>query len=119
MPTTKTKETVEQETKVVDLPIFEGGPLESSVEGWKKQYGTVYMTEVDADTAYIWRVLLRSEFRALMANEDDDLLSREDRICDTCVLWPQKPSLAGVPTILSQQIMDKSGFIAKGGPVKL
>jgi hypothetical protein len=110
----------------VEEAIYPGGPTQSQVDQWKELYGQIYMTEVDEDDAFIWRVLNRKEFKDILKIDGADAMYREERVCEACILWPEGYSFdnmaggkAGVPTVLSEQIMEKSGFAPKTGPVAL
>jgi hypothetical protein len=109
-----------------DTILFEGGPTMKTVEEWKQLYGQIYMTEVTDEDVFIWRVLNRREFKEIMKLENADAMYREERICEKCILWPEgyiftkmADGKAGVPTVLSEQVMDKSGFQAKSGAIPL
>lgn len=106
--------------------LFENGPTISQVEDWKKEFGNVYLTEFDGDEIYIWRAINRQEFKEIMNAEQIDALYKEERVCEICVLWPKDYTAlnmtvgkAGAPTLISEQIMEKSGFAVKSGPVML
>jgi hypothetical protein len=106
--------------------LFEGGPSIDQVEEWKKQYGKIYMTEIDEGDVFIWRSLTRKEFKDIMKVEGADALYREERVCERTVIWPETYDFtsmavgkAGVPTLISEQVMDKSGFVSKTGPMEL
>ena len=112
--------------EIVEEPIFEGGPTPSKVEELKEKHGDIYMTEFEDESVYIWKPLSRKEFKDIMKAEGADALFREERVCEKCVVWPENYDFmamttgrAGVPTILSEQIMDRSGFMAKSGPIAL
>lgn len=109
-----------------ETPVFPGGPKANLVEKWKSQYKAIYLTEFDEDTVFIWRSLSRKEYKDVMKIDNADQFYREERICEKCVLWPQGYSFlsmgsgkAGVPSFIAEQIMDKSGFIAKTGALRL
>lgn len=114
----------EKKTATEEL-LFEDGPTLAKVDEWKGLFGQVYMTEFE-DEIFIWRALRRKEFKEIMKVEGADALYREERVCERCVLWPEKYDFvamgmgeAGTPTLLSEQVMDKSGFVAKTGPIAL
>lgn len=99
-----------------DKPIFEGGPLESEILAWKKQFGRIFMTDINGEF-YIWRPLTRFEYKEIMSVPNTNPLMREEMICEVCVLFPRnytyeamsnKPG--GIPSLLAEQIMEKSGF---------
>lgn len=107
-------------------PITQGGPTRQEIEEWKDRYKDVYFTAFDGET-FIWRTLARPEYREIIRNTDLSMLDREEVITDKCVLFPRGFSCsnytesrkAGVPSLLSEMIMDKSGFVASSAPVKL
>jgi len=104
--------------------LFESGPTLNKVEEWRSLYGQVYATEFD-DEVYIWRTLKRVEYKEILKIKGADALFREERICQKCIVWPEAYDFvdmasgkAGTPSILAEQIMDKSGFSA-GEPIQL
>ncbi len=106
-------------------PIFGGGPTRQEVEEWKDKYTDIYYTPYD-DDIYIWRPLYRSEYREVITNESYTIHDREEVFTEKCVLFPRNYSLdkvkegkAGVPSLLAEAIMEKSGFIAQTAPIKL
>lgn len=102
--------------------IFEGGPTYDQVEEWKSRFdGEIYMSEFNG-VVYIWRPIRRKEYRDIQriehASSQDFEYYLEEQICNTCVLWPEDYSShkmtfgkAGIPTMLSQLIMERSGFL--------
>jgi hypothetical protein len=116
----------ELEVNVEDNELYPGGPTEKIVEGWKEQYGQVYMTETDDGEYFIWRTLARKEFKDIMKVDGADAMYREERMSELCVLWPSDYDFsaitdgkAGIPTILAEQIMERSGFSPRSGPIAL
>jgi hypothetical protein len=108
-------------------PIFDGfGPTRREVEEWKQKYPKgVYFTPIENEV-YIWRVLERREYNALINNKSLTTMDREEEITVMCVLYPRnltremlQTEKAGVPSLLSENIMDKSGFVAQSAPIKL
>lgn len=100
-----------------DTPVFDGGPGISKVQLWKAQFGIdkVYHTVI-LDRHFIFRTLNRAEFEQIAALQVD-ALTNEEVICKTCVLWPFNYNYdqmgkdnAGIPSRLSQIIMEYSGF---------
>ena len=123
-------EAVEEEAEVTpDTELFPGGPTKAQIDAWKEQHGDVFVTEV-ADGKYVlWRTLRRAEYRNLVAEMEDHVargasnaeatMNNEEAMTQLCMLWPQNVSaqalaadLAGVPSIVSQQIMEASGFLS-------
>lgn len=83
------------------------------LEAWRKQYNTVYMTEIE-DVQIIWRGLSRAEFRKVVDAYEDEF-ERAEYVARLCVLDPQiddwsNEIYAGVPEILAQNILRESGF---------
>lgn len=99
-----------------DGQVFMNGPLESEILAWKKQFGRVYSTELDGEI-YIWRTINRFEYKEVMSVSNTNELMREEMICEVCVLFPydytyekMTNDAGGIPSMLSEQIMQKSGF---------
>lgn len=101
-----------------DAPIFENGPTRSHVELWKKEYAghNVFALNI-LDEFFVVRTLNRFEYKQLVALESVNALQREEVICNTCVLFPQKYDFkamaiakGGIPSTLAQIIMESSGF---------
>lgn len=101
-----------------DEELFPGGPTVTQVESWKKQWDgyEVCLTEV-CDQYFVFRTLNRFEYKQIVALKNVDPLQREEIICETCVLWPQPykwdnmaTDKAGIPSTLSQILMERSGF---------
>lgn len=107
--------------------LWTDGPTAGQVVEWKKEYGDVYVTSITLDDHYMWKTLNRGEYRRVLRrieelNEEGDLtpgelnMVQEELICELCLLFPQKTSQelietqAGIPSLLSQQIMESSGF---------
>lgn len=105
--------------------LFPGGPTLAKVEEWKSLYGDIYLTEFDEEV-FVWRTLKRKEYKEIMKIQGADQFYREERICEKVVLYPEHYNFmemgrgkAGIPTLLSELIMEKSGFQAKTGAMKL
>lgn len=107
-------------------PVIQGGPTRQEIEEWKDKYGSVYFTPFEGET-FIWRTLSRSEYREIIRDTELTMLDREEKITDKCILFPRnfscdtytKNGKAGVPSLLSEMVMDKSGFVAQSAPIKL
>lgn len=106
--------------------LFPNGPTMNQVEEWKSRYKEIFLTEFDDDLVFIWRTLNRKEYKDIIKIQNADNLYREERICERCVVWPENYSYmsmssgrAGIPSLLAEQVMDKSGFVAKTGALKL
>lgn len=106
-------------------PAVHNGPSRMEVEEWKERHGNVYFTPYDSEV-YIWRVLRRPEYREIIRDTTLNALDREELFTEKCVLYPRnfnletiKKSRAGVASLLSEMIMEKSGFVAQSAPIKL
>lgn len=106
--------------------LFPGGPTLNFVEQLKSLHnGEVYLTEFDEEV-FLWRPITRKEYKGVMKNKDADPYYKEERLCEAVVLWPEKYNFiamgngkAGIPTLLAELVMEKSGFQAKRGAMRL
>ena len=116
---------MQDEMEPEEVGIFPdgSGPSQAMVDLWKSRYGQIYSTEVDEDEYFVWRVLTRGELKGLTEIGDSDGLYKEELICEKCVLWPTDLDFslgkAGVPSVLAEQIFEKSGFGVRSGPIPL
>jgi hypothetical protein len=108
-----------------DEVLFPDGPKMKLVEEWKSKFGAIYLTEFDEEV-FIWHTLSRKEYKDIMKVQQADTYYKEERICDKCVLWPEKYDFlkmtygkAGIPSLVAEQIMDKSGFTARVGAIRI
>lgn len=101
-----------------DEPLFPGGPYKSQIEAWKKEWEgySIYVTEILTEK-FVFRTLNRFEYKQLISLQNVDALQREEVICQTVTLWPggyewktMATDKAGLPSTLSDIIMEKSGF---------
>ena len=106
-----------------DTPIFEGGPGQSQLDIWRKQFTheKIFHTQI-LEKHFVFRTLNRFEYKQIVGIENIDALYREEVICRTCVLWPynydfQKMAVedGGYPSTLAQIIMENSGFTKEYG----
>lgn len=88
----------------------------SDLTAWKQQYGDVYDITIK-DVTFIIRSMQRFEYKEILSAPNTNPLIREEMICEYCVLYPQgydftkmASDKAGYPAILSEFIMDLSGF---------
>jgi hypothetical protein len=106
--------------------LFPNGPSVAQVEEWKSQFNDeVYLTEFEEDI-FLWRPITRKEYKQVMKINNADSYYKEERICDTVILYPMDYNFmsmasgkAGIPTLLAELVMEKSGFQAKTGAMKL
>lgn len=107
--------------------VFPDGPTYNKLEEWKGQYNNeVYLTEFDEDTVFIWRPITRKEYKDIAKVPNADNFYKEERICEKTILFPEGYSFmdmslgkAGVPTLLSELVLEKSGFVAQTGAMRL
>jgi hypothetical protein len=92
------------------------GLWQSTINSWKKQFNEVFHAEVKGQD-FIFRSLQRYEYKQILATPNTDPLIREEMICEYCVLYPAQYDFsmmsgekAGYPAVLSEMIMDNSGF---------
>lgn len=106
--------------------LFPNGPSVAQVEEWKSRFGDeVYLTEFEEEI-FLWRPITRKEYKQVMKVQNADSFYKEERICDAVILYPQgynfmqmSSGKAGIPTLLAELVMEKSGFQAKTGAMKL
>ena len=97
--------------------LFAMGPTYDMLADWKSRYKEeVYMTDFNTQV-FIWRPLRRSEYKTMQRAQGTDEFYNEESVCRTCVLWPENYAnqerafgKAGIPTLLSQLILEQSGF---------
>lgn len=104
--------------------VLAGGITRAQINEWKAQYGKVYAFEVSGVTFY-FRPMLRPEYREVMSKLVGGPSEREEQLCNMMVLHPvdfdygSPEAPAGVATVVSDAILDKSGFATKGEPKEL
>ena len=118
---------------LADVPpeteVWTDGPTAGSMLELMDKHKHVYVTSISFEEHIAWRPLKRSEYAEISsiieagAEEKGELelqMLNEELICRTCVLFPDYSNvdfddlLAGVPTLVSQQILERSGFTAIG-----
>jgi hypothetical protein len=117
----------EEDPEMAQQEVFPGGPLYDQLEQWKAMYNNeVYLTEIDDENIFIWRPIKRKEYKDIAKIPNADNFYKEERICEKSVVFPEKYSFmnmsagkAGIPTLLSELILEKSGFVAKTGAMRL
>jgi hypothetical protein len=103
--------------------LFPDGPTIEEINQWKAEYGEVYLTTIN-DDVFIWRPLARKELKEVHASASG-VHQREETYCKMCNLWPadydfaDQNEKAGIPSVLSEQILLKSGFQATHAPIAL
>jgi hypothetical protein len=106
-------------------PVVRNGPTRKEVEGWKERHGETFFVPFGSEV-YIFRTLKRPEYREIIRDTALTALDREELFTEKVVLYPYDFSLekikkakAGVASLLSEMVMDKSGFVAQSAPIKL
>lgn len=109
--------------------LWDGGPTFGTINGWKEQYGDVFVTAVTAEKFIVWRTLTRFEYRRLVKNLEEGLstgqvsqaeanMNNEDAIAELCILFPpysrvnSSSELAGLASTITAQVMEASAFSA-------
>lgn len=106
--------------------VHVNGPTRKEIEGWKEKYGVkkISMIVVGGDI-FVFRTLKRPEYREVLRNQELTALDREEVFAEKCTLYPYNFSTdnddfdAGIYTILSDAIIDRSGFTSTTGIIRL
>jgi hypothetical protein len=131
------EESVEEELKQVnsveDLPdeelIWPDGPTAGMIKEWKQEFGDVYVTSITYDKHIAWRTLSRLEYKNLVRKMEQLMeagqlssaeanLWNEEAIAEICCLYPAydrqsiTADLAGLPSLIAQEVLEASGFVA-------
>jgi hypothetical protein len=105
-----------------DLLDKNNGPSEADINNMKEQYGEVFVQAMSETEVYIFRPLMREEFRVLQARLQDpqggmDQLAYEEEVCRACTLWPGPAALGkslatrgGTASSLAEAIAQNSNF---------
>jgi len=120
-------------TAVEDLPdeeeIWPDGPTAGQIKMWKKEHGDVYVTSISFDKHIAWRPLSRLEYKNLVRKMEQLVQSgqltsaeanlwNEEAIAEMCILFPSYDlaamtrEMAGLPSLISQEVLEASGFVA-------
>lgn len=87
--------------------------LEEIIIKAKKQYDAVFSTVIGEDL-FVWRLLTHKEIELIDKSSIGDKYTREELICQYAVIYPDDIIFAsykaGIPEILSSQILNESGF---------
>lgn len=87
------------------------------VRTWKHNYGKIYLSTIVDDTdLYVWRPILRLEWKELIGKDIQDPFERAEALCRKCLLFPRVETVlykkpAGVLPALETKIMFQSGFV--------
>ena len=125
---TKEKETTVTEKATVAMPKAPKKPavtnsipvteenLAKLIPEWKAKYGNIFKNTVNENEFVIWRVVKRKEYKELLDSQEQiDLLDRQEAISKLAILYPENvdefiESMAGLATVLSEEILRLSGF---------
>ncbi len=123
----------ENSREVEDLPddeeIWPGGPTAGLIKVWKNEYGEVYVTSLSFDKHIVWRTLSRLEYKNLVKRMEQLVQAgqlssaeanmwNEEAIAEICILYPSfdkqalTKEMAGMPSLISQEVLEASGFVA-------
>lgn len=106
---------------------IEGGPSQEQIDGWKKQFGDIWVAAFSDNDKYVYRALSRVEWKQMIGNPEATARQtfNEEKTVQTCVLWPKldvtefAAGKAGTPSTLCELIMTASNFGILTEPVKL
>ena len=88
------------------------------VKNWKSKYGKIYLSSVVEDSeVYVWRPILRLEWKAIVGSGFTDDMLRQEALLKNCLLFPKVDTVlynrpAGVMSSLETKIMFQSGFVS-------
>lgn len=91
--------------------------FDAYIDQWKAIHKRIFKNEIHGETI-IWRRLKRGEYKEILkaeTEEDDRILAKQELMVKAAVLYPfDVDSLidenAGLATVLSEEILAKSGF---------
>lgn len=90
------------------------------LDSWKKKYGKIFKNYDDENNVYVWRKIKRSEYVEIMKfkseDEKDTYYKRQEMMAKKVLLYPENvdeaiDDNAYLATVLSEFIIEKSGFI--------
>ena len=93
-------------------------PSVLDVKNWKSKFGKIYLSSVVEDSeVYVWRPILRQEWKAILGGGYTDDMLRQEALLKTCLLFPKVETVlyqrpAGVMSSLETKIMFQSGFVS-------
>lgn len=108
--------------------LWPQGPTVASILEWKEKYGDIYVTSITIDKHMVWRTMNRFEYKQMVkemekASQQGGLTAaeltmfQEEYVASLCLLFPKVTKaelvqdMAGVATMISQEVMDNSGFV--------
>ena len=122
-PKKKRATSTKKKDKPVETPevsVNEEGELDLTeyIEKWKQEHKRVFKNDIDGETI-IWRRLKRGEYKNILNESEEDqdnkILTKQEKMVATAVLYPFNieeviEDNAGLATVLSEEILAKSGF---------
>lgn len=110
--------------------LFPGGPTIGTIQEWKQEFGedSVFVTSLSPTKHVVWRTLNRFEYRRLVKQLEQAMaggtmtqaeanMNNEEQIAELCILFPSMNRAqmageqAGLASIISQEVMEASGFV--------
>lgn len=110
--------------------LWPGGPTISQVKAWKDEFGEIFISSFAGENNHIvWRSMNRFEYKRMIKameqasttgqmTEADIKMFNEEYMAELCIIYPKFSradlvgTMAGIPSIISQEIMEASGFVA-------
>lgn len=99
---------------------------EEKIAELKQQYKKLFKTTLDNDQVIVWHPITRADHRRIIESTDklptvaEAVSKREEEFCLACVVFPDIETFktmmeeyAGVATMLTNEILDHSGFVVK------
>lgn len=116
----KEKEKTTKKDKVIkNVAEAKEVSFEEQIQLWKNQFGGVYKNTIDGEVI-IWRSIRRAEYRELLRSDEEldselRLLAKQEKTVLMATLHPTNMTeiierKAGLATVLSEEILAKSGF---------
>lgn len=113
-----TKKTTKKKKATPKVEKEKETDLKDSISQWKATYKKVFKNEIDGEVI-IWRRLKRGEYKEILKadieEEEDKILTKQELMVKTAILYPFDVDTlidenAGLATVLSEEILAKSGF---------
>lgn len=103
-----------------EVSVNEEGEIDLTeyIEKWKKEYKRVFKNDIDGEMI-IWRRLKRGEYKNILkedeSDEDSKILTKQEKMVAAAILYPFNvqeliEENAGLATVLSEEILARSGF---------
>lgn len=123
IPKKKRATSTKKKDKPVETPevsVNEEGELDLTeyIKKWKQEHKRVFKNDIDGETI-IWRRLKRGEYKNILKETEEDndsqILTKQEKMVVTAMLYPFNAEElieenAGLATVLSEEILARSGF---------